>query len=167
MIFIVLGTQNFQLNRLLREMDELAASGRIKEQIFAQIGFSTYCPQNYAYTRFLDKSVFDMNIGKADLVITHGGISTIITANRMGKPTIVYPRLARYKEHVDDHQCEIAKNFAERGFILYCHENDDLFEIITKARTTEFKRFRPKNNNILQLITDFLDRVNSEESCRK
>ena len=49
MIFLILGTQKFQLNRLLREMDELYKQGKIKERTFAQIGCSDYLPHNYDY----------------------------------------------------------------------------------------------------------------------
>ena len=35
MIFIVLGTQKFQLNRLLNTMDDYVAKGMITEEVFA------------------------------------------------------------------------------------------------------------------------------------
>ena len=40
MIFITLGSQKFQFNRLLKTVDELVERGIIKEEVFAQIGFS-------------------------------------------------------------------------------------------------------------------------------
>lgn len=46
MIFVVLGTQKFPLNRLLKEIDDLVGSGKITEPVFAQIGWSDYIPQN-------------------------------------------------------------------------------------------------------------------------
>ena len=40
MIFITLGSQKFQFNRLLKTVDELVERGIIKEEVFAQIGYS-------------------------------------------------------------------------------------------------------------------------------
>ena len=37
MIFITLGSQKFQFNRLLQAVDELIDKGVIKEEVFAQI----------------------------------------------------------------------------------------------------------------------------------
>ena len=47
MIFITLGSQKFQFNRLLIEVDKLIVDGKITEEVFAQIGYSDYKPQNY------------------------------------------------------------------------------------------------------------------------
>lgn len=49
MIFITLGSQKFQFNRLLKAVDELVAAGKIKDEVFAQIGYSDYKPMNYKY----------------------------------------------------------------------------------------------------------------------
>ena len=40
MIFITLGSQKFQFNRLLKAIDKLVEQGKIKEEVFAQIGIS-------------------------------------------------------------------------------------------------------------------------------
>ena len=48
MIFITLGSQKFQFNRLLKAVDELVAAGKIKDEVFAQIGYSDYKPMSMA-----------------------------------------------------------------------------------------------------------------------
>ena len=45
MIFVTLGSQKFQFDRLLRKIDELIDIGVITDEVFAQIGASTYIPQ--------------------------------------------------------------------------------------------------------------------------
>ena len=59
MIFVVLGTQKFQLNRLLMKLDALIEDDKIKDEVFAQIGSSDYIPKHYKYTRFLDRDSFE------------------------------------------------------------------------------------------------------------
>ena len=58
MIFITLGSQKFQFNRVLIKIDELVEKGLLKEQVFAQIGYSDYKPKFYEYKDFLDREEF-------------------------------------------------------------------------------------------------------------
>ena len=58
MIFITLGSQKFQFNRLLKKVDELIGEGVVKDDVFAQIGASDYKPKNYAYKEFLSREEF-------------------------------------------------------------------------------------------------------------
>ena len=46
MIFITVGSQKFQFNRLLEQIDLLIENKIIKEEVFAQIGSSDYIPKN-------------------------------------------------------------------------------------------------------------------------
>ena len=80
-IFITLGSQKFQFNRLLKAVDELCERGTIEaEDVFAQIGYSDYLPKNFNYKRFLDRDEFSKEMEKADIVITQGGTGAIIGA---------------------------------------------------------------------------------------
>lgn len=96
MIFVTLGSQKFQFNRLLKEIDILVKEKIIKDDVFAQIGYSDYLPQNYQYKKFLNRDEFAEMEGKADVVITHGGTGAIIGAVKKGKKVIAFPRLAMY-----------------------------------------------------------------------
>lgn len=158
MIFVVLGTQKFQLARLLKLLDNYVGKGRLTDRIVAQIGFTPYEPKNYEFCRFFDKEKFDDMMNKADLVICHGGVGTIISANRMGKKVIVYPRLAEFKEHIDDHQLDVAKIFAKKNYVLCCEKEDDLLELIEKSRSFQPRKYEPKSQNIIKIITDFLEK---------
>ena len=103
-IFITLGSQKFQFNRLLKAVDELCEKGTIDaEDVFAQIGYSDYIPKNFSYKKFLDRDEFSNEMEKANIVITHGGTGAIIGAVKKGKKVIAVPRRAKYGEHVDDH----------------------------------------------------------------
>ena len=71
MIFITLGSQKFQFNRLLKAIDKLVEQGKIKEEVFAQIGYSDYQPINYNYKQFLDRDEFAAMEGKADICLLY------------------------------------------------------------------------------------------------
>ena len=65
-IFITLGSQKFQFDRLLKMIDELYEKRLLSKQVFAQIGYSTYCPMHYQYKNFLDREEFIQEMEKAD-----------------------------------------------------------------------------------------------------
>ena len=53
MIFITLGSQKFQFNRLLKAVDDLVETGELSDEVFAQTGYSDYQPRNYKFKQFL------------------------------------------------------------------------------------------------------------------
>lgn len=156
MIFVVLGTQKFQCNRLLKKIDELIQSGIIAEEVFAQKGHSDYVPQNYKSTDFLTVEEFAQRISESDLVITHSGVGTILSAVNCRKPVIVFPRLKKYKEHVDNHQMDIAKAFSKKKIVLMCGEDDELSEVIEKSKEFLYETYESQRENMLQIIRRYL-----------
>lgn len=159
MIFVAVGTQKFQLNRLLRQLDELIEAGRINEPVFAQTGHSDYQPVHYEHTDFLNKEAFDEYISKCDVLITHSGVGTIIAGLKRKKPVIVYPRLAKYQEHVDDHQLQIAESFSEQNLVLLYEENSSLEQLIEEARTHSFAVYHSQRTNVVSTVRSYLNSI--------
>ncbi len=135
MIVITLGSQKFQFNRLLAAVDRLIAEGKITEEVFAQTGSSTYVPKHFKSEAFLNRPQFNEMVERADLVITHGGAGSIVTALKLGKRVIAVPRRRAYHEHVDDHQLDIIRRFVDEGKIVGCEDPEDLFTAIEKAKS--------------------------------
>jgi UDP-N-acetylglucosamine transferase subunit ALG13 len=54
----------------------------------------------------------------ADVVISHAGVGSALTALRCGKRPILVPREAARREHVDDHQAQIASELSGRHLAL-------------------------------------------------
>lgn len=158
MIFVTLGTQKFQLNRLLVKLDELCEAGMIKDVIYAQKGYSDYTPKNYDYTDFMNRDEFEDRIKESSLVITHSGVGSILSAMQEKKPVIVFPRLGKFKEHVDDHQCEIAEAFSKKNYVLLCGEEDDLCEVIQEAGKHNFNRYVSSTEKVVEIVKAALER---------
>ncbi len=156
MIFVALGTQKFQFNRLLKKIDDLVENKIITEEVFAQIGHSDYHPQNYPFKPFLNHKEFDDAEQNSDIIITHGGSGAIIGAIKKSKKVIAVPRLAKYGEHVDDHQIQLIKQFADMGIIEACFELDDLGQAYTTVRSKKYMKYCSKTNEIIQSINDYL-----------
>ncbi|KRD84527.1 hypothetical protein ASE51_17645 [Bacillus sp. Root147] len=133
MIFVTLGTQKFQLNRLLKEIDKLVGNGEIEQSISSQVGHSDYSPQNFSVKKFLNEEQFNNCIANADIVIAHGGTSSIVKSLKLNKKTIVVPRRSEYGEHVDNHQEEIVGYFENIGSILVVRDIESLNSAIKKC----------------------------------
>jgi len=159
MIFVALGTQKFQFNRLLQMIDQLLADGKIAEPVFAQVGNSDYEPRNFQYASFLDKNEFEEKIRECDVLITHSGVATIIAGLKNEKKVIVVPRLSKYGEHVDDHQVQIAESFSKQNYVIMCAENDNLEKLIARAKHHEFAKYVSQRKQMVETIEDFLKKI--------
>lgn len=157
MIFITLGSQKFQFNRLLKAMDQLVEQGKIIEEVFAQTGYSDYKPKNYAFKPFLDRDEFAKITERADIVVTHGGTGAIIGAVKKGKKVIAVPRLAKYGEHVDDHQLQLVGQFQELNLIYECDDCQQLGEAITNIKDMKFNVYISNTGTIIDSIEKFLE----------
>lgn len=157
MIFITLGSQKFQFNRLLKAMDQLVEQGKIIEEVFAQTGYSDYKPKNYAFKPFLDRDEFAKITERADIVVTHGGTGAIIGAVKKGKKVIAVPRLAKYGEHVDDHQLQLVGQFQELNLIYECDDCRQLGEAITNIKDMKFNVYISNTGTIIDSIEKFLE----------
>ena len=133
MIFLTVGTQ-FPFDRLVKSMDQAFDGRLINEEIFAQIGETSYKPLNFESVVSLEKNVFDKRLREASSVISHAGMGTITMALKNHKPLLVMPRLKRYREHVNDHQVATARKFEELGHILAVYDAKDLPNGIRKLK---------------------------------
>ena len=103
---------------------------------------------------------FDDYIEKSDLVITHGGAGSILTAIKKNKKVIAAARLSKYKEHTNDHQKQIVKEFSNQGYILELRDFNKLGKLIEKSKTFKPKKFESNTNNMIKLIEDYIEDSN-------
>lgn len=156
MIFVTLGSQKFQFNRLLRALDDFVGKGDITDDLFAQTGYSNYSPLCFKYKSFLDRDEFAALEHKADIIITHGGTGAIIGAVKNGKKVIAVPRLAKYGEHVDDHQLQIITQFSKMNFIEACMDCSELVQCIKKVRETNYSQYVSNTGTYIEKIDNFI-----------
>lgn len=156
MIFVTVGSQKFQFNRLLKEIDKLIEEKKITEEVFAQIGYCDYLPKNYKYKSFLDRNEFANIMSKCDKVITHGGTGAIIGAVKCGKKVIAVPRLAKFGEHVDNHQLQIVEQFENMNFIEYVENEDELGKNIININKKKFEKYKSNTFEIINSIEEFI-----------
>lgn len=130
-IFIVVGTQE-PFDRLIKIID-LWADNNDQHSIFAQISKAAYRPKSFSFTEFISPELFDEQFNKADLIISHAGMGTIISALTAGKPIIVMPRLAKNHEQRNDHQLATAKSFQKLGYVRAVYNETELILALNES----------------------------------
>ena len=156
MIFVTVGSQKFQFNRLLKEVDELIETGKIKDDVFAQIGVCDYKPKNYKYKEFITQEEFNDYLNKADIIITHAGTGVIVNAIKKEKKVIGVPRLSKYGEHVDDHQIQLIKEFTDMNFISAVYNTKELETKLEEIYEKKFSKYESNTQTIINDITKFI-----------
>ena len=130
MIFVTLGTQDKSFDRLLKAIDKEIKTGTIKDKVIVQAGYTKYESKNMEIFDLVDSEEFDKLVDKCDLLITHAGVGSILSAVKKGKKVICVPRLKEYKEHTNNHQKQIAQEFEKEGYILALTDVNQLGEKI-------------------------------------
>ncbi|MCO4663295.1 Glycosyl transferase CpsG [Streptococcus infantarius subsp. infantarius] len=160
MIFVTVGTHEQPFDRLLKEVDELVEKGVITEEVFIQTGYSTYIPKNCKWSKLLSFDKMDELMERADIIITHGGPATFMSAIAKGKKPIVVPRQEKYGEHVNDHQVDFARNVARRmGTIILVEDVNKLGEIIENYNSIVAELEYDMGNNNKKFNKDLEDIV--------
>lgn len=156
MIFVTVGTQKFQFNRLLQYIDQLIEENLVQEEVFAQTGYSDYQPKNYSYESFLDREIYSKKLLDSKMVITHGGTGVIMGAIKAGKKVIAVPRLSKYGEHVDDHQLQIVNQMIESKMIMGVSHLEDIRDIITDCSSFHVRPYTSNADAIIQYIGNYI-----------
>lgn len=149
MIFVTVGTHEQPFNRLIKEIDNITGSGKIKERVIVQYGFSTYKAKNCEMHRMMSFNEMRRMFNDARIVITHGGPSSFIEALQAGKVPIVVPRQASFNEHINNHQVEFVKLVSEKiGNIIPVYDINTLWDVICDYDSIEkHKRKNSVSNN--------------------
>lgn len=156
MIFVCVGSREYQFDRLLQKLDELVENEDLKDKVFAQIGQSNYIPTHYEYIRFMSAKEFKEHQAKADLIISHGGTGSLIGALKLGKQIIAVPRLARYGEHIDDHQTEVAGVLEDEGYLRCVLDINNLLEAIQISYHKPISKRYDKPSKVIDIIGRFI-----------
>lgn len=156
LIFVCVGSRPYQFNRLFKELDRLVEVGSIGQEIFAQIGASTYEPKNFKFEHFMNPDSFTRKINAADIVISHGASGSIMGALNAGKKVIAVARLAKYGEHINDHQIAINETLAREGLLLNVTDMADLGSAIKVLQSGEVE-LKPWHNDNPTAIVDVID----------
>ena len=159
MIFVILGTQDKEFTRLLKQVEKEIKKGNIKDKVIVQAGSTKYKSEYMEILDYISMNEFKNYIKKSDYIITHGGVGTILDALLLDKKIIAVPRLSKYKEHENDHQVQIIEEFSNMGYIIDGSRLNKLDESIDKLNTFIPKSYKSNNKNMINLIENYIDNL--------
>ena len=159
MILVLLGTQNNSFRRLLEEIEKDLKDGIIKEEVIVQSGYTKFQSHRMRLIDLMSKEQLEQFQDEADLIITHGGVGSIISSIKKGKKVIAVPRHHEYGEHVNNHQVEIVRKFNENEYIIGIENVEDLKQALEKAKEFIPKKYEVNNELMLKTIEQFIDKI--------
>lgn len=157
MILVTLGTQDKDFSRLLKAVEKQIEKGNIKDKVVAQIGTTKYKSNLMETFDLIPSDKFNELMSECDILITHGGVGSILAGLKENKKVIAAARLSKYKEHVNDHQLEIIDKFTKSGYILELKDFEKLDKILKKCKTFKPKKYKSNTENMVKLIEDYID----------
>lgn len=134
MIFYTLGTQ-LAFERMTKAVDAWCGA-RGRDDVYGQIsdpGADGYRPKHFEWTDRIAPASFEERLAKADFVIAHAGMGSIITAQESNKLIVVMPRRAHLNEHRNDHQYETVRHLAGRPGLLVAMDESELPDVLDEA----------------------------------
>lgn len=158
-IFVTIGTmRDLSFPRIFKAIDELCDEGFLDgTNISAQMGTEPYQPRHFKGFGMLEEDAFKQLIIESDVIISHAGTGTVTTCLKLGKKVIVFPRMAKYKEHYDDHQIELSDVFTQKGYVLSAHNKDQLKTCLQELDSFNPQPFISNNQLMNQIIMAAID----------
>lgn len=152
MIFVTVGTQDKQFTRLIRGVENAVITGKITDEVIVQAGNTNYESDYLKILNYVPFEEFNKYLAASDIIITHGGVGSILNALKLKKKVIAIPRLKKFGEHINDHQLQVIKKMTEQGYILSCEDENDIADKIKEADDFVVKEY---NSNTEKFIAEF------------
>lgn len=148
-----------KFTRLFKIIDELCVEGVLDgKQVTAQVGFDNYHSDYFKCFDMLADEQFKQLIDECDLVIAHAGTGTVTSSIKKGKKVIIFPRMAQFDEHYDDHQLELAELFTKQGYVLQAKNKEELKYHIQNLANFAPTPFVSNNERMNKLVIDFIEK---------
>lgn len=159
MIIALVGTQDKPFHRMLeyilKAVDENILTKN--EKIYVQMGQTKVEKENIE--KYKNVEVFEFKkeeeiqklVEESEYIITHAGAGIMNMAVKKNKRMIIIPRLEKYKEHVNDHQIQLASNFTDQGYGILVKDYKEFVDAVKNIKKIKLKEYKS----------------NTEEFCKK
>lgn len=147
-----------KFTRLFRIIEELCEENQLDgSKVIAQVGFDNYLPKNFKAFDMVGVEEFKQLIDDSDIIISHAGTGTVTSCLKKGKKVIIFPRMAQYDEHYDDHQSELANLFTKNKHVLCATNKGELIKCLEDIKSFVPREFISNNKAINKLVIDFIE----------
>ena len=166
MIFVIVGTSQYQFNRLAHAVND-HANENPKERIVIQSGYTMTFKKasNISKKSFYTFDKMQDLIKTAHIVITHAGEGSVYLTLYLSKdPPIIVPRNPHFREHVDSQQLEIAEVVKKRKLAVVLTNPRRLsdaiksYEMLSK-NLVEYKQKKPEIGALINYLNNYVTRI--------
>jgi len=130
-VFVTVGSM-LPFDRLVGAMDAWAAA-HPEAEVFAQIGDGGTQPVHMPWASMLTPSDFRRHCAASDVIVSHAGMGTILSAAESGRPLVCLPRRPELKEVTSQHQVATARWLRERPGIRVIDDVEQLPGVLAEA----------------------------------
>ena len=159
MIFVTVGTQDKPFTRLIHAVEDAVREGKIIDEVIVQAGNTEYESDVLKILNYIPFEEFSKYLEKADIIITHGGVGSILSALKLKKRVIAVPRLSKYNEHKNDHQLQVIKKMTDDGYILSCEDEKEIAKKVEEAKSFVTKEYKSNTENFIKEFNEVLEDV--------
>lgn len=159
MILVLLGTFKIEFSRPIIAIENAIKNGEVKEELIVQAGHTEYTSELLTIRSFFEPKELDDLYERAEIVVTHAGVGSILRGFRMNKKIIAIPRLYKFKEHVDDHQIDILEEFSRCNYLIPWNENDKFKDLLSKVRKFEPSKFVSNKKDLEGFLINYIDNL--------
>jgi UDP-N-acetylglucosamine--N-acetylmuramyl-(pentapeptide) pyrophosphoryl-undecaprenol N-acetylglucosamine transferase len=120
-VVVMLGTMPYSFRRLV---DRLIALLPPDAEVTWQVGATPVDDLPITTHRTLPPADLNEAIASADVVVGHAGGGSALQVMEAGKCPVLVPRESAYREHIDDHQLQIAELLPKLGLAIGARVED-------------------------------------------
>lgn len=156
MIYVTVGTMFLDFPRLIKKMDAIA--GSTDERVLIQTGMGKTLVEHAESFAFKPREEILQLQAEARVIITHAGIGSVLDALSVRRPLLVVPRLKRHKEHINDHQLDLAQAVERRGWGRMILDVDELDEACASPPPAP-ETYDPAKHRLIGALREAVERT--------
>jgi len=151
MIYVTVGTMFMDFPRLINAMDEIARTS--DEEVIVQTGMAPTKPEYASHFDFRDREEVQSIQSRARMIVCHAGIGALQDALAARRPIAIVPRLKQHREHMNDHQLDLARAVEARGWGRMVIDVAELADLCTSPPPAPTD-YRPASTTLINAIHD-------------
>ena len=135
MIFLTIGTHE-PFDRLLHAFDDWLGQHADQHEVVVQAAspvIDAYRPRYFDTIAHLSPEDYEAHIRAADLIVSHAGMGSILTAFTYGKPIVIMPRRGHLRETRNDHQYTTFRSLKARPGLFFAEDETALPAVMDRA----------------------------------
>ena len=152
-----MGTQPIQCERIINTIID----SNIKEKIIIQSYYKNVqkkiIPQNITIEQFIPYYDMQKYYNEADIIVV-SGTGGIFRALKQHKKVIIFPRLGKYGEAINDHGLDM-KVLKDEGYAEFVENEKEFKKIYLKCKKSNYKKYISNNNNFIKLLQNEIGKI--------